>query len=183
MKKIAIGGMFILALAGLVTGQGTYMTNEGTIVFYSHTSIEDITAENNEVASVIDSENGEVAVIVQMTAFKFAKSLMQVHFNENYVESEKFPKAIFKGSILNNQDVDYTSNGVYSVRVEGELTIHGVTNQVSSEGTVEVTGEGVIAITKFLLNPEDYGISIPNVVRKNIAENMEIRINLIHKPI
>jgi polyisoprenoid-binding protein YceI len=183
MKKAAITGMFILALAGRVAGQGKYLTNEGTIVFYSHTSIEDITAENNDVASVIDGENGEVAVIVQMTAFKFAKSLMQEHFNENYVESEKFPKAIFRGSILNNQEVDYTSEGVYKVRVAGELTIHGVTNQVSTEGTVEVVGEGIIANTRFMLNPEDYGISIPNVVRKNIAENMEIRINLFHKPI
>jgi len=183
MKKTAITIMFILAIAGWAAGQGKYLTNEGTIVFYSHTSIEDITAENNEVASVIDGENGEVAVIVQMTAFRFAKSLMQEHFNENYVESEKFPKAIFRGSILNNQEVDYTSEGVYKVRVAGDLTIHGVTNQVSAEGTIEVLGEGIIANTKFMLNPEDYGISIPKVVRKNIAENMEIRINLFHKPI
>ncbi len=183
MKRKAIAGMFILALAGSVAGQGKYLCNEGTIVFYSHTAIEDITAENNEVASVIDGENGDVAVIVQMTAFEFAKGLMQEHFNENYVESEKFPKAIFKGSILNNQDVDYTSKGVYKVRVEGELTIHGVTNKVSAEGTVEVIEEGIIAKTKFMLNPEDYGIEIPRVVRNNISENMEIRIDLMHKPI
>ena len=183
MKRIAIASVMILSLTGLVIGQGKYLTNEGNIVFYSHTAIEDITAVNREVASVIDSKNGDVAVIVQMTAFEFEKELMQVHFNENYVESEKFPKAIFRGSILNNQDVDYSAFGVYVVQVQGELTIHGVTNLVSAEGTVEVIEEGIIARTKFMLNPEDYGIKIPGVVRKNIAEKMEIRIDLNHKPV
>lgn len=183
MRRIAFAAMIILTLTGNVVGQGKYLTNSGTIVFYSHTAIEDITAENNEVASVIDSENGDLAVIVQITAFEFEKKKMQEHFNENYMESELFPKATFKGSILNNQDVEYTSPGVYDVQVEGDLTIHGVTNQVSAKGTVEVRTGEIIAKTKFMLNPEDYGIKIPRVVRKNIAENMEIRIQLTHKPV
>jgi len=183
MRLRALTGMMILALAGSALGQGKYLTNEGTIVFYSHTAIEDITAENSEVASVIDTESGEVAVIVKMTDFQFEKKLMQEHFNENYVESEKYPKSTFSGLILNNQDVDYTMHGVHSVQVEGALTIHGVTNKVSAKGSVEITTEGIVAKTKFMLNPEDYGIKIPKVVRKNIADNMEIRINLKHNPI
>ena len=86
------------------------------------------------------------------------------------------------GSIVNNGDVNYTSNGIYEVEVEGELTIHGVTRQVSADGSLEVTEEGVRARTTFLLNPEDYGIKIPAVVRNNIAEKMEIRVDLLHKP-
>ena len=183
MRRIALMGIFTLILTGLCSGQGKYMTDAGNIIFYSHAPLEDITAENKEVASVIDGETGKMAVILKMTAFLFEKGLMQEHFNENYVESEIFPKATFRGSILNNEDVDYTSEGVYQVEVQGKLTIHGVTNKVSSEGTLEVHSRGILTIAKFLLNPEDYGIKIPRVVRKNIAENMEIRIELDHRPI
>ena len=183
MRKIALTGIITLIFSGMCMGQGKYLTDAGTIVFYSHAALEDITAENKEVASVIDGATGEIAVILKMTAFLFEKGLMQEHFNENYVESEKFPKATFRGSILNNEDVDYTTAGVYQVEVEGKLTIHGITNKVYAEGTLEVHSEGIIAKTRFMLNPEDYGIKIPRVVRKNIAENMEIRINLDHRPI
>ncbi len=183
MRKIALTGIITLIVSGMCAGQGKYLTDVGNIVFYSHAALEDITAENKEVASVIDGATGEIAVILKMTAFLFEKGLMQEHFNENYVESEKFPKATFRGSILNNEDVDYTTTGVYQVQVEGKLTIHGVTNKVSARGTLEVHFEGIIAKTSFMLNPEDYGIKIPRVVRKNIAENMEIRINLDHRPI
>ena len=182
MRQGTVTAMIILAMAGSVSGQGKYLTNEGNIIFYSHTVIEDITAENDKVGSVIDAENGDLAVIVQMTAFEFEKKKMQEHFNENYVESELYPKATFMGSIVNNGDVNYTSNGIYEVEVEGELTIHGVTRQVSADGSLEVTEEGVRARTTFLLNPEDYGIKIPAVVRNNIAEKMEIRVDLLHKP-
>jgi polyisoprenoid-binding protein YceI len=183
MKRGALTVMFVLAFAGSIFGQGKYLTNEGNVIFFSHTALEDITAENNEVASVIDAENGEVAVIVPMTAFEFEKKKMEEHFNENYVESETFPKATFRGIILNNSDVDYSTKAVYEVEIEGEMTIHGVSKQITAKGSIEVTAKGIIAKTKFLLNPKDYGIKIPKVVRKNIAENMEIRIHLNHKPI
>jgi polyisoprenoid-binding protein YceI len=183
MRRVALTAIFVLALAGSIFGQGKYLTNEGNIIFFSHTTLEDITAENNEVASVIDADNGEVAIIVLMTAFEFEKKKMQEHFNENYVESEKFPKATFRGAIVNNGDVDYSTRAVYEVDIEGEMTIHGISKQITAKGSIEVLADGILAKTKFLLNPEDYGIKIPKVVRKNIAENMEIRIDLNHKPI
>jgi len=164
-------------------GQGKYLTNNGTIKFYSHTVIEDITAENRRVAAVVDAEKGEVAVIVMMNEFQFVKKLMQEHFNENFVESEKYPKAVFTGMIENNVSVDYSSPGINQVKVLGELTIHGVTRSLSTMGTLEVTANGIIARTSFLLNPEDYEIKIPRVVRDNIAENMEITVELGCNPI
>ena len=183
MKKIMVTGLMVTSIAMAMLGQGKYLTNNGEISFYSHTAIEDITAINNEVASVIDAASGEVAIIVKMTAFQFEKKLMQEHFNENYVESEKFPKATFNGSIKNNGEVDYSRSGNYIVQVAGELTIHGVTNSVGAEGTIEVKAKGITARTKFLLNPEDYDIKIPRVVRKNIAESMEITAILNCDPI
>lgn len=183
MKTAWMAGLMIVAMTGAIMGQGKFLTNEGSVSFYSHTPLEDITASNNKVASVIATASGAVAVIMKMTDFQFEKKRMQEHFNENYVESEKYPKATFNGSIKENAAVDYTTPGTYKVQVEGDITIHGTTNPVSAEGTVEVTASGIIARTKFLLNPEDYDIKIPNVVRKNIAENMEITVELRCDPI
>ena len=171
------------AIACTMMGQGKYLANNGEISFYSHTIIEDITADNDKVAGVIDAASGEVAIIVKMVEFQFVKKLMQEHFNENYVESEKYPKGTFNGSITNNEDVDYSTPGTYKVQVEGELTIHGVKKTHSAEGSVEVTGAAIIARTKFLLNPEDFKIKIPKVVRKNIADSMEITVTLKCDPI
>lgn len=178
MKHAGITGLMIVLLAGAVLGQGKYLTNSGLITFYSHTAIEDITAENKMVASVIDASSGEVAIIVPMTEFQFEKKLMQTHFNENYVESEKYPKGIFNGSIVNNSEVDYSARGTYNVKVQGELKIHGETRSVSVQGVIEVLDTGILATTAFKLNPEDYNIKIPKVVRKNIAEQMEINVKM-----
>jgi polyisoprenoid-binding protein YceI len=158
------------------------MTREGYVKFYSHTSIEDITAENNKVGSIINSSNGEVVITMNMTDFSFEKKLMQEHFNENYVESEKFPKASFKGSVIDNDKVDYNKKGLYTVSVTGNMTIHGVSNEVSTEGTIEVLKGGIVAKTKFMLNPEDYGIKIPGVVRNNIANDLEITADMKYTP-
>lgn len=178
MKKSLVTGIILALIPISVLGQGKYLTNNGSISFFSHTALEDITATNNEVACVMDAGTGEVVIIVKMTAFHFEKRLMEEHFNENYVESEKYPKATFKGRITNNHELDYTSRGIYKVNVEGEMTIHNTTNSVSAEGTIEVTSEGLTARTSFLLNPEDYGIKIPRVVRNNIANNLEIKAEL-----
>jgi polyisoprenoid-binding protein YceI len=124
-----------------------------------------------------------MSVIVLMRAFQFEKKLMQEHFNENYVESDTYPKATFTGILMNNSDIDYLTNGEYQAEVKGELTIHGVTQEIRTRGSVEVKKEGILTKAEFLLNPEDYGIKIPGVVRKNIAKNLEIRIHLFHTPI
>jgi len=182
MKAIVLSA-FILLSCQMASGQGKFLTNEGVITFYSHTVIEDITAINEKVAAVIDSESGAVVVIVVMNEFQFQKKLMQEHFNENYVESEKYPKATFNGRISNNGEVDYQTRGAYRILIKGEMTIHGVTREISTEGTIEVNPSGISAETKFLLNPEDYDITIPGVVRNNIAENMEITAELACNPI
>ncbi|MFO7934811.1 MAG: YceI family protein [Bacteroidales bacterium] len=186
MKRIKwhfLPGWVLIFIAGTLYGQKKFLTNNGFISFYSHTPIEDITADNHQVGAVIDAAQGDVAVIVQMTRFEFEKKLMQEHFNENFVESEKYPRATFNGRITNNNEVDYSSAGIYGVRVEGEMTIHGVTRQVSAEGTVEITENGLVARTEFKLNPKDYEIRIPRVVRDNIAEEMVITAELSCQPI
>lgn len=187
MKKIRIIfllGLCLSASLSPIYGQGKFLANKGSISFFSHAAIEDITAYNNNVASVIDAESGKVAIIVKMINFQFKKKLMQEHFNENYVETEKFPKATFNGKIINNSEVNYSARGDYAVKVEGDMTIHGVTRKVSVTGNIVVTETGdIVTHTKFMLNPEDYNIKIPRVVRNNIAERLEISVDILHKPI
>ena len=182
-KRNIATAILSLAILQMALAQGKFLTSDGYIRFFSHTPIEDITAENNKVSGVIDAATGEVAIIVRMTEFRFEKKLMQEHFNENYVESEKFPKATFNGTITDNQVVDYSTPGSYRVQVEGEMNIHGVTQKIQSGGTIEVTAEGIVTRAVFMLNPEDYDIRIPGVVRRNIAEEMEVTVNMTFFPI
>ena len=170
MKRVT----FIILLLGLVLAANAqkYMTKNGYIGFFSDTPVEDIKADNNQVASVIDISTGEIVFQVLIKSFKFEKALMEEHFNENYVESEKFPKSTFKGKITSLSDVDFSKTGSYKVTVDGELSIHGVTQNVSTPGEIEITEGGVNARSQFIIHPEDYKIEIPAIVRENIAKEI-----------
>jgi polyisoprenoid-binding protein YceI len=104
---------------------------------------------------------------------------MQEHFNENYMESNTFPKATFKGKFTGATAEDLKKPGTYKVTVSGDLTIHGVTKPVSYPGTITVDKDGVLkASSDFVVKPEDHGIEIPSVVRKNIAETITVKVRL-----
>lgn len=107
---------------------------------------------------------------------------MQEHFNENYVESHKFPKSTFKGHIQNMKDVNLQQDGLYNVKVAGQLTLHGVTRPVSADGTLEVKGGKIGAKSVFEVKPEDYAIEIPLLVRNHIAKIIQIKVNLLYAP-
>ena len=102
---------------------------------------------------------------------------MEEHFNENYLESEKFPKATFKGAITDMSRVFFATDGVYTVPVTGDMTLHGVTKKITTTGAITVKGGKVSATSKFLIKIADYNISIPSVVKDNIAESVEVSIN------
>jgi polyisoprenoid-binding protein YceI len=154
------------------------MTKNGYIGFFSHTPIEDIKGDNNQVASVIDISAGEVVFQVLIKSFHFEKALLEEHFNENYMESEKFPKSTFKGSITNLSAVYFSKQGQYEVTVEGDLNIHGVTNKVSVKGNIDIVSGGINANSKFNIVPEDYKINIPGVVRNSIAKSLEVTVTM-----
>lgn len=180
MKKILT--VLVLTVMMISTyAQGKYITKTGHINFFSHTVIEDITADVENVGSIINSEDGEVFISLAMTDFDFEKELMEEHFNENYVESEKYPKSSFKGTIVNNSEVDYSTNGTYKVKVEGDMTIHGVTNRVEAYGSIQVKKDEIVAKASFNLNPEDYEIKIPKMVRNKIADNLDITVDMSYK--
>src|SRR5687768_4455396 len=125
MNKKSILLAVMISAAGLVNAQDKYFTKTGKISFYSKAPMEDIEAKNKTVAAVMDIKTGALQFSVLMKSFEFEKALMQEHFNENYVESDKFPKADFKGSVVNNSSVNYSKDGTYNTMVKGKLTIHG----------------------------------------------------------
>jgi polyisoprenoid-binding protein YceI len=178
MRKLVMTIAMIATLAVSASAQ-KYMTRTGKISFFSSTPLENIEAFNNDVSSVIDSKTGDVVFIVPIKSFKFEKALMQEHFNENYMESNKFPKAEFKGKINNLSDVNFAKDGNYPVKVAGKLTIHGVTKDVSLPGTVTVKGNTAVTNSKFSVRPADYGIHIPALVEGKIAKQIEITVNSI----
>jgi hypothetical protein len=108
---------------------------------------------------------------------------MEEHFNENYMESDKIPKSVFKGKITNLASVDFTKTGTYNVTVEGDLTIHDVTNKISTKGTIEVVTGGINANSKFSIVPEDYKIIIPGVVKDKFDKSLEVTVAMKYTPI
>jgi len=181
MKNIAI--LLFLMIAGYSANAQKYMTKNGFIGFYSKTSMEEIKADNNQVAGVIDAGTGEMVFQVLIKSFHFEKALMEEHFNENYMESEKYPKSTFKGKISNLSSVNFSKNGTYEVTVDGDLTLHNVTNKVNIKGTIEVITGGINASSKFLIVPEDYKIEIPSVVREKINKNLEVTVSMKYTPV
>jgi polyisoprenoid-binding protein YceI len=175
--------LFIFSILFLSGFSQKYMTKNGYIGFYSHTPIEDIKADNNQVASVLDISTGEMVFQTLIKSFRFEKALMEEHFNENYMESEKYPKATFKGKITNLSAVNFSKNGVYDAVVGGDLTIHNVTNKISTKGTIEIVTGGINATSKFSIVPEDYKISIPGIVRDKINRSLEVIVIMKYTPL
>jgi polyisoprenoid-binding protein YceI len=181
-KKLIIA-MALMVSALAVSAQGKYFTKTGKIDFFSNAALEDIEAKNKTVTAVIDSKSGAIQFAVQMKGFEFAKQLMQQHFNENYVESDKYPKGEFKGTITNNSDINYSKDGTYSSKVKGKLTIHGVTKDVETTGTIRINGGILDATSSFNILVSDYKISIPAVVKDKISNSIRITVNCRMEPL
>jgi hypothetical protein len=167
----------------LASNAQKYMTKNGFIGFYSKTPMEEIKADNNQVVSALDVSSGDMVFQALIKSFHFERALMEEHFNENYMESDKIPKSIFKGKITNLSSVNFTKPGTYDITVDGDLTIHDVTNKVSIKGTLEVVSGGINASSKFNIVPEDYKITIPGVVRDKIDKNLEVTVKMKYTPV
>jgi hypothetical protein len=181
MKRVLLLILFLNIV--LAVNAQKYMTKNGYIGFFSHTSMEDIKGDNNQVISAIDISTGEIVFQAVIKSFHFDRALMEEHFNENYMESDKIPKSSFKGKITNLSSVNFSKNGTYDVTVEGDLTIHDVTNKINTKGTIEVVSGGINANSKFNIVPEDYKINIPGVVRDKINKNLEVTVAMKYAPI
>lgn len=181
-----IKSKFLIIVLMLVAGLQSiyaqkYYTKDGTISFFSDAPMEKIEAINKKAASVLDLETGKIEFMVLIKAFHFEKALMQEHFNENYMESSKFPKAVFKGQIADFAGIDLTHEGQHEVNVTGDLTIHGITHEVQTAGIIEMKEATISASSTFEVAVADYDIVIPKLVRENIAKVVEIRVSMTYE--
>jgi hypothetical protein len=179
MKKSFIN-FFALLLVIVANTSGfaqKLITKTGNIKFQaSMPSYEEVAAESKSVSAVLDQTTGDFASLVLIKGFRFKAALMEEHFNENYMESEKFPKATFKGKIEDFDSSKITSSPK-NFTLKGDLTIHGKTKAVSVIVKISKAPNGVNAIGTFEAKPEDFDIEIPSLVRKKIAD--KIKINYI----
>lgn len=155
-----------------------YLSKNGHVEFSSHTPMEDIFAQTDQAVSRINATTGDVDFGILIVSFKFKNALMEEHFNENYIESVKFPKASFKGKISNLSTINFAKDGDYPTTIEGNMTIHGVTKPLIAKGTLRVKGGKLTAMAKFSIIPQDYGIKIPDLVKEKIAKEMAITVNV-----
>ena len=160
-----------------------YFTRAGKISFYSDTPIEKIEAHNTKATSVFDRETGRMEFAVLIKAFQFEKALMQEHFNENYMESSKFPKASFKGQIDSFPVLDLSKDGEYQVQVNGEMTIHGIAQPLTTRGLISIQGDKITASASFDIRVADYEIEIPALVRENIAKVVKVEVDILYQPL
>ncbi len=167
----------ILLCSSFAQAQSRYFTKTGKITFFSEAPLEDIEAINKTASAVLDSKTGAIQFSVLMKGFEFKKAMMQEHFNENYVESDKFPKAEFKGTIINNSDINYSISGTYKAKVNGQLTIHGVTKEIETIGNIIVNSDHLKAESVFTVLVADYNIKVPAIVKDNIAKKIKVTVD------
>lgn len=177
MKKIII--LLVFFLSGNLIFSQKMMTRTGEIKFEaSMPAFEEIAATNNTASCILEQSTGNFAALVLIKAFKFKAPLMEEHFNENYMESSKFPKATFKGKLA-NFDAKKLSTTKTSYDLEGDLTIHGVTKKIKTKMTMVLNGEKITATTSISIKPQDYNVEIPSLVKGKIAENAKVSMSFI----
>lgn len=162
------------AIAQKFTAEKTY------VKFFSDAAIEDITAENTKASSIYNEATGDVVFSIPIKEFEFEKSLMKEHFNEKYMETEQYPKATFQGKISGYQS---SGAGEQKATATGKMTIHGVDQNVTINGTIENVKGAPKMKAKFMVKLADYKIKIPQLLWKNIAEEVEVTVEFNFKPL
>jgi len=177
IKKVIIVALCSVALPAF--GQ-KYTAEKAFVSFFSDGAIEDIAAENTKAVSLFNTSTGEVVFSIPIKDFDFDKSLMKEHFNEKYMDTEKFPKSTFQGKIAGFQA---ETKGEQQAMATGKLTMHGVTQEVQIPGTLESVEGKIVMKSKFIVKLADYKIEIPKLLWQNIAEQVEVKIEFTYKPI
>ncbi len=164
-----------------LNAQEKYITKTGHVWFFSHAQLEDIEAHTLQGVSILVPSTGKIEAVIKMMSFEFSNATMQEHFNSNYMESATYPTAKFVGTIVNLNDVNFKKDGVYNATVEGDLTIHGVTKKVNANGTVETKNDKIMVKSKFNLKPKDYNITIESRFVNNIAEILDVNVDMTYE--
>jgi len=182
MKKIGLILAFCSITAITAHTQKLY-TKSGKISFFSSAPLENISAVNRSAVALLDPVTGELQFSVLMKGFEFKKALMQEHFNKNFVESDKYPRAEFKGQLSNNSLVNYSQDGSYKVNAKGKLTIHGVTRDVVIPGTITVKNGKITAGSVFNVLLSDYKVTVPKMYIDNISKSIRVTVETSLEPV
>jgi polyisoprenoid-binding protein YceI len=183
MKRASILSVLVFLFSLALNAQGKFYTKTGKISFYSKTAVENIEAVNKSAVILLDSKTGDLQFATLMKGFEFKKALMQEDFNRDYVESDKFPRAEFKGQITNNSEINYTTNGNYPAKVKGKLTIHGETKDIEVTGTITIKDGKVQAKSVFNVQYADYKITIRQLYKDNISSTIRVTVDCSLDPL
>ena len=175
MKKILFTSA-VYFYAGILSAQ-IYMAKTCQVDFFSEAPVENIEAVNKSAQPILNTATGDIQVRIPIISFKFQKPLMEEHFNENYMETEKYPNATFKGKI--NEPVDWSKPGEYKVTATGKLNIHGVEKERTIPGTITIRDGQILLNSVFNVHVADHGIKVPSLYVKNIAEDVKVTLNAV----
>lgn len=175
MKKLILFAAALCALAAPASAQ-KFFTRDAKVQFNSDTPMEKIEGVNKSGTAIIDTQTGKMEWKVLIKNFIFEKALMQEHFNENYMESSKFPNATFKGALTDLSSVNFGKDGTYKVKTKGTMEIHGVKKEIEAPGTLTIGGGAITIKSDFTVACADYNIQIPGVVREKIAKEINVKV-------
>lgn len=183
MKKLLLLLFAAVSIAATASAQN-YFTRDGKVKFdaSTNTSLETVEALSNTASCVVDAASGKMEWAVLLKSFHFEKALMEEHFNENYVESSKYPKATFTGTITNLNEVTLSKDGVYHATVTGQFTLHGVTKDMTTYGVITVSGGNLKVNAGFTLTLADFNITVPSMVSDKVSKEAKILVDATLAP-
>ncbi|MCJ7933392.1 MAG: YceI family protein [Chryseobacterium sp.] len=156
-----------------------YSAKTGKVTFEASVPLfDDIYAQDDNNVAVINADTGDMASVSVVKNFHFKTKLMEEHFNESYAETAKYPKTTFKGKIANFDKTKLTASP-QKYTVQGTLNFHGVDKAVTSAATVYAKDGKIYMQGGFVVKPADYNVTIPKMVTKKIAENVNVEYNYI----
>lgn len=170
--------LFVLLHCITTNAQDRLLTRNGSISFYSKAPLENIEASTQTAVSVLDRKTGQIEFSVLIKSFTFEKALMQEHFNEDYLESDKFPKSTFKGHIADLNKVSFDKDGQYTVSVTGNLTMHGQSRTLTTLATFTILKGAAQADAQFDIALSDYDITIPSLAKDKVSKTVKIALHL-----
>jgi polyisoprenoid-binding protein YceI len=181
MKKIILSAVF--AMIALATMAQTYKTRDGNIYFNPNKNQgnKEYAALSKEATAVLKVETSEVALLVPMKSFHFNNALLEEHFNENYLHTNKYPNGTYKGKLVGFDKSMLTKDGTYNISSEGTVEMHGVTKPFKSPVTLTVKGGVATFLCKFTVRAEDHNIAIPDLVKPKLAEATPLEATISFK--
>ena len=178
MKRLILTFSLIFLAVLICAAQTKYRTEKGEINFNASTPLEDIDATNNEVNAIVEIESGKFAAVMLVKEFQFRRKLMQEHFNENYLESDIYPKAYFSG-IIDDLDWSDSASGEQLKIISGKITIHGIERRLKTKVKIKKGKQSMMITSEFMIKPEDHDIEVPSLVFQKIAREVKVDVKLL----